>query len=320
MVMRVRTRIGPSPIHGLGLFAAEPIRAGQTVWEWDEGVDLRLPMSARDAATGPMRELLTTHAWVGEGTLWLPADGARHVNHSSTPNCAAGPGAAPSLALRDIAAGEELTEDYGEWDEEWGPEDWGGSAPAEPEGPSAVGAGSGLLTREAEDWRDRALLAEGALAEAAAALCCEPHRVPEAAVRAVSQGDGLGHELARVLDERDIAREELANSRATTDYLIGRVDALSSTAEARFSQVESLLIGALDERDRLRAEVERLGAALASLLEASRPALRVLDKLGVDEWSAFDDAVTVALRTLTEVERLRDRIEQDALERMEGAE
>jgi chromosome segregation ATPase len=57
------------------------------------------------------------------------------------------------------------------------------------------------------------------------------------------------------------------------------------------------------ERDEARDEVHRLRAGLASLLEASRPALRVLDKLGVDEWSAFDDAVTVAQRMLVKVER-----------------
>ena len=48
MVMRVKVKLAPSGIHGLGLFAAEPIAAGSTVWCWDEGVDVRLPLDARD--------------------------------------------------------------------------------------------------------------------------------------------------------------------------------------------------------------------------------------------------------------------------------
>jgi hypothetical protein len=142
-----------------------------------------------------------------------------------------------------------------------------GVVPGEPGPLLTAEAGSHLLAREAEDWRRRAHLAEGALGLASAILCCDAARVPAAADRAVAQGDALGHELARAVDEldtareaRDIAREELANSRATTDYLIGRVDALSAAADKRFTQVESMLVDALAERDRLRAEVDVLRA------------------------------------------------------------
>ncbi len=39
------------------------------------------------------------------------------------------------------------------------------------------------------------------------------------------------------------------------------------------------------------ARAERAEAQLAALREACRPALRVLDKLGVDEWAAFDTVI-----------------------------
>lgn len=45
------------------------------------------------------------------------------------------------------------------------------------------------------------------------------------------------------------------------------------------------------DRDAAIDRAERAEAQLAALREACRPALRVLDKLGVDEWAAFDTVI-----------------------------
>ncbi len=124
------------------------------------------------------------------------------------------------------------------------------------------------------------------------------HREDEARwVEAMRQRHARGQEyvceladVMQTLEERDEARAEVERLRSERD------EAREHTSTAAFMRVER-------QRDEARAEVERLRAGLASLLEASRPALRVLDKLGVDEWSAFDDAVTVAQRMLVKVER-----------------
>lgn len=131
MVMRVKVKLAPSGIHGLGLFAAEPIAAGSTVWCWDEGVDVCLPLDARDGqdVVPEVRRFLTTYAWLGDGALWLCVDEARFMNHSDTPNCISHGGGTPSIALRNIAVGEELTEDYSKWDEEWDPKHFASSVP-----------------------------------------------------------------------------------------------------------------------------------------------------------------------------------------------
>ena len=39
-MMRVRTRVGPSLIEGLGLFAVDPLPAGTTVWALTPGLDI----------------------------------------------------------------------------------------------------------------------------------------------------------------------------------------------------------------------------------------------------------------------------------------
>jgi len=83
---------------------------------------------------------------------------------------------------------------------------------------------------------------------------------------------------------------------------LSKFNVTQSATRLSLAMAEDLL-AAFDEA---RAEVERLRAGLASLLEASRPALRVLDKLGVDEWSAFDDAVTVAQRMRAEASSVLD--------------
>lgn len=121
-----------SPIHGLGLFARQPIRRGEPVWRFQPGFDrvftgiefARLPEPAqRHLARYGFREARTGN-WVLDGDL------AIFMNHAATPNTGA-PGvdgsAETTCALRDIAAGEELTCDYRTFDSS--PKDIGPSVP-----------------------------------------------------------------------------------------------------------------------------------------------------------------------------------------------
>ena len=114
-MLRVLARVGPSPIHGLGLFALEPIEAGTVLWAWSPGWDLELTVDAVDAAAPALRDWVSTYGW-REGGVWhVPADDTRFMNHSTTPNCDP---TAPegTVALRRIEAGEEIVEDYSTFD------------------------------------------------------------------------------------------------------------------------------------------------------------------------------------------------------------
>jgi hypothetical protein len=112
----IRTSLRPSPIHGIGVFAEEPVRQGQLVWQFDPRVDLRIPVSELSAFPPAVQEHIRVHAYVemdaGRKVMILCADHAQYVNHASPPNLSDSPDGTTETAARDIALGEELTCDY----------------------------------------------------------------------------------------------------------------------------------------------------------------------------------------------------------------
>jgi len=111
----------PSTIEGVGCFTLSPIGAGQIVKNlWDDSdvhfvrdEDVRadaLPLHKRYCVESP-------------GGFWCPLDFRRmsvgwYLNHSAKPNLGSRDGGNNYHALRDIAAGEELTIDYKKLDDE----------------------------------------------------------------------------------------------------------------------------------------------------------------------------------------------------------
>lgn len=121
-MLLVRTRLGPSPIAGTGLFAAEPIKAGTVTWRFLPGFDqlftdeqiTKLPQVAREAVE------TYTYVHAASGLYIYCLDNARFMNHADVPNTA-GVHAQNAIegydiATRDIIEGEELTCDYRSFD------------------------------------------------------------------------------------------------------------------------------------------------------------------------------------------------------------
>lgn len=116
-MLLVRTRLAPSAIHGLGVFAAEPIARGAEVWRFTPGFDLDLEPQALEALPEHAREWLLVYGYLDPRLqrFILCCDDARFINHSATPNLRpdfAREAHGVDLALHDIAPGEELTVDY----------------------------------------------------------------------------------------------------------------------------------------------------------------------------------------------------------------
>jgi uncharacterized protein len=120
-MMLIRTRVRPSPIHGLGLFAVDPVPRGTPIWSFEPGFDH--DFSPQQFASLPplAQEHTRWFCFVSRerGHVILSGDHACFINHSLAPNTGAPPEAKPpvvTVALHDIAAGEEITCNYYDYD------------------------------------------------------------------------------------------------------------------------------------------------------------------------------------------------------------
>lgn len=117
-MMIVPTYVGPSEIEGVGIFAAEPISAGTAIWTLDERFDHLLNTGDIESMPPLQRQFVARYGYphmTRDGITVVEFDNGRFMNHSSLPNTDF---TDPNVgwARRDIAAGEELTCDYGEFD------------------------------------------------------------------------------------------------------------------------------------------------------------------------------------------------------------
>jgi uncharacterized protein len=120
-MMRIRTRVRQSRIHGLGLFAVESVPQGTPIWRFEPGFDHDFSPAQFTALPPLAREHTRWFCFVSRENrrVILSGDHACFINHSPTPNTGAPPDAKPpvvTVALRDIAAGEELTCNYYDYD------------------------------------------------------------------------------------------------------------------------------------------------------------------------------------------------------------
>jgi len=115
-MLTVNTYLAPSPVHGIGLFAAEFIPAGSTVWKFNRYIDkifkreVFLAICSR-LDTCSLRHLLNSSYSRG-GRFFYLTDNARFINHSQEYDNVCFMDDYTEVALRDIQAHEELLENY----------------------------------------------------------------------------------------------------------------------------------------------------------------------------------------------------------------
>jgi hypothetical protein len=106
--------IRSSQIHAAGCYTTEPIRKRTRIVEYTG------PRIPKEAADEKYQDSPTTYLFgLGDGSKVIDGHGvAMFINHSCDPNCETGEvkGRVWVKALRDIAAGEELTYDYNLYD------------------------------------------------------------------------------------------------------------------------------------------------------------------------------------------------------------
>ncbi|TFG63334.1 MAG: SET domain-containing protein-lysine N-methyltransferase [Nitrospirales bacterium] len=97
---------------GYGVFATQPIPLGTITWALDP-LDQILDLHAAEQLENQYDGILTRYTWVnGNGHRILCWDFGRFMNHSCEANSYGPGGYLFEIAVRDIAAGEELTCDY----------------------------------------------------------------------------------------------------------------------------------------------------------------------------------------------------------------
>jgi SET domain-containing protein len=121
-MLRVKTKVDKSSIHGLGLFADQFIPSGTVTWEYDEMVDIGLSKEVIEGLDDLNRKYLLHFCYFDKNLdkFVLCADSQRYINHSkdrqkiniySTPR--------KDVASKDIYPGEELLCDYALFDPEY---------------------------------------------------------------------------------------------------------------------------------------------------------------------------------------------------------
>src|SRR5690242_18185598 len=109
----IRTRVGPSSIHGTGVFACENVEQGTLVWRYEPLFDREIPEADLCNMPPAFREYIDMYAYRSSelgGRLILSCEHAKFLNHSDNPNTSEVPFG--SIASRPIAVGDEITCDY----------------------------------------------------------------------------------------------------------------------------------------------------------------------------------------------------------------
>ena len=117
--------VGDSPIHGKGVFTIRAVKKGTIVWKYDPKRDLTLTSEQYEELDADERERFYHSAYLSPWTgLWIcppKDDPSNYTNHSPENNLTVEYDEAISsepyfVTNRDIAKGEELTNNYYEFD------------------------------------------------------------------------------------------------------------------------------------------------------------------------------------------------------------
>jgi hypothetical protein len=124
-MLLIRTIVKPSSIHGLGLFAAEPIARGAAIWKFSPGLDIELTQSDFEKFSRYEQDFVLFAGFRNSktGKYHLPFDDLRFMNHAEEGNVTVDEARGTEddvefvlVAARDVAAGEELTQNYGDFE------------------------------------------------------------------------------------------------------------------------------------------------------------------------------------------------------------
>lgn len=122
---KVEVEVRKSDIDGRGVFALADISEGEIVWQYTEGHDKKMTKQDFEALSSQEKEALQRVAYLSEhSSMWVippEDDPACFTNHSKSANTKSifKPETSDEpvfIASRDIKSGEEITDNYLEFD------------------------------------------------------------------------------------------------------------------------------------------------------------------------------------------------------------
>lgn len=120
-MLLIKTKIGFSKVHGIGLFANQFVSKGKAVWKFTPGFDIKLSKQNLEKLPKPAREQILNYTYLDQktGEYILCSDDARFFNHSITPNTThfyERDKYGQTVAVKNIKRDEEITCDYRTFD------------------------------------------------------------------------------------------------------------------------------------------------------------------------------------------------------------
>lgn len=125
-MLLIKTKLGLSKIHGIGLFADQFIPKGTPIWKFKRGFDLKYTDEELNQLAEPARDQFLHYSYsykeADQKKYVVCADDYRFLNHFNNPNTinieVEGEEEGIDIASCDIQSGEELTCDCREFDED----------------------------------------------------------------------------------------------------------------------------------------------------------------------------------------------------------
>jgi uncharacterized protein len=115
-MLTVNTYLAPSPVHGIGLYAAECIKAGSPVWKYNRYIDKifkhEVFLSICNGLDNCSLQHLLNSSYSRGGRYFYLTDNARFINHSVVHDNICFVDDYLEIAARDIEPHEELLENY----------------------------------------------------------------------------------------------------------------------------------------------------------------------------------------------------------------
>lgn len=119
-MLLVKTKLGRSSAHGIGLFADQFIPKGTVTWEYNPEFDISFTEEQINRMSDVARERFFNYAYLDKdlNKYVLCFDDLRFINHKSiNPNILSQP--TRDVAARDIEEGEELFCNYNHYEENY---------------------------------------------------------------------------------------------------------------------------------------------------------------------------------------------------------